>query len=89
VIASPVVGCHFRLPTHHYAWEIPLDRAQSVLAYFDAWNAHDEDAIVTTFAKAGTYVDPTTPGPLQGAAIGESAAALWAAFPDLAFELTN
>lgn len=66
-----------------------MSRAERVRAYFDAWNAHDADAIVATFAPSGTYVDPATPGPLEGAAIGENAAALWAAFPDVSFEITN
>lgn len=33
-----------------------LDIAQK---YFDAWNAHDADAIVKTFADNGIYRDPT------------------------------
>jgi steroid delta-isomerase-like uncharacterized protein len=66
-----------------------MDRAKLVEAYFDAWNAHEADAIVATFAPSGTYSDPTTPGPLEGAAIGHNAAALWAAFPDVKFEITS
>lgn len=57
--------------------------------YADAWNRRDADAIVATFADGGTYCDPTTPGPLTGAAIGEYARGLWSAFPDLSFELTR
>jgi steroid delta-isomerase-like uncharacterized protein len=56
-------------------------------SYADAWNRHDADGIVATFADGGTYTDPTTPGPLTGAAIGEYARGLWSAFPDLSFEL--
>ena len=56
-------------------------------AYADAWSRHDADAIVATFADVGTYSDPTTPGPLSGAAIGEYASGLWSAFPNLSFEL--
>ncbi len=56
-------------------------------SYADAWNRHDADAIVATFAEGGTYADPTTPGPLTGAAIGEYASGLWSAFPDLSFEM--
>jgi steroid delta-isomerase-like uncharacterized protein len=66
-----------------------LDRAAIVQAYFDAWNAHDADAIESTFAEGGTYEDPTTPGPLLGSAIGENAAGLWSAFPDVSFEVTS
>lgn len=57
--------------------------------YFDAWNSHDAAAIVATFAPGGTYVDPTTPGPLTGEAIGHYAAGLWSAFPDLQFEIVS
>ena len=60
-----------------------------VQRYFDAWNAHDAPAIVATFAPGGTYADPTTPGPLSGAAIGENAEQLWRSFPDLAFEIRS
>src|ERR1700761_1424236 len=56
-------------------------------SYADAWNRHDADGIVATFADGGTYTDPTTPGPLTGAAIGEYARGLWDAFPDLSFEM--
>ncbi len=56
-------------------------------SYADAWNRHDADAIVATFGDRGTYCDPTTPGPLTGAAIAEYARGLWSAFPDLSFEM--
>lgn len=56
-------------------------------SYADAWNRHDADGIVAVFGEGGTYCDPTTPGPLAGAAIGEYARGLWSAFPDLSFEL--
>jgi steroid delta-isomerase-like uncharacterized protein len=64
----------------------PLQVAQR---YFDAWNQHDANAIVDTFIDNGTYSDPTTGGPLSGVAIGAYAAGLWAAFPDLAFEIVS
>lgn len=57
--------------------------------YFDAWNRRDPDAIVATFAEGGTYADPGTNGPLTGQAIGAYAAGLFAAFPDLAFEIVS
>jgi len=56
--------------------------------YLDAWNAHDADAIVRTFAAGGTYTDPTT-GTLSGDAIGANARHLWAAFPDLGFDIAS
>lgn len=57
--------------------------------YFDAWNRRDANAIFATFAANGTYTDPTTRGPLSGPAIGVYAEALWAAFPDLSFEIVS
>jgi steroid delta-isomerase-like uncharacterized protein len=55
--------------------------------YAEAWNRHDADGIVASFADGGTYTDPTTPGPLTGAAIAEYAQGLWRAFPDLSFQM--
>ena len=57
--------------------------------YFDAWNAHDADALVATFEAAGSYRDPGTNGPLTGDAIGAYAKGLWDAFPDLSFEIRS
>jgi len=62
---------------------------QVVQAYFDAWNQHDAAAILATFAEGGTYSDPATPGPLNGAAIEAYAQGLWAAFPDLSFDIVS
>jgi steroid delta-isomerase-like uncharacterized protein len=56
--------------------------------YLDAWNAHDADAIVRTFAAGGTYRDLTT-AELSGEAIGANAKGLWSAFPDLAFDIAS
>lgn len=64
----------------------PLHVAQR---YFDAWNRHDAAGLVATFAEGGTYADPGTPGPLSGEAIGAYAQGLWAAFPDLSFDLVS
>jgi len=56
--------------------------------YFDAWNTHDADAIVKTFADNGTYCDPTT-GEISGDAISAIAKRLWDVFPDLSFEIVS
>jgi steroid delta-isomerase-like uncharacterized protein len=66
--------------------QTPVETAQR---YFDAWNRHDADAIVATFAETGTYADPVTPGGLTGAAIGAYARGLWDAFPDLSFDIIS
>jgi steroid delta-isomerase-like uncharacterized protein len=55
--------------------------------YFRAWMHRDMAAIAATFAPGGTYSDPTTPGPIGGDALREHVDRLWAAFPDLTFEL--
>jgi len=56
--------------------------------YLDAWNAHDADAIVKTFATDGTYCDPTT-DVITGDAIGAYAKHLWNTFPDLSFKILS
>ena len=58
-----------------------------VTKYVNGWNAHDAAAIVSAFTKEGTYVDPMLPSPLSGEAIGQYAAGLWGAFPDLVFDV--
>ncbi len=55
--------------------------------YFDAWNRHDPAAIVAAFAEGGTYSDPNVPDGLSGAAIADYAGELFAAFPDLSFDV--
>jgi steroid delta-isomerase-like uncharacterized protein len=56
--------------------------------YFDAWNRHDAAGIVSVIADGGTYSDPAA-GTLSGLAIADYADALFAAFPDLEFELVS
>jgi steroid delta-isomerase-like uncharacterized protein len=57
--------------------------------YFDAWNARDAAAVVASLGGDGSYEDPTTPGPLSGDALTTHLSGLWAAFPDLAFEVRS
>src|SRR5277367_3586051 len=68
---------------------MPSNFAEVAQRYFDAWNRHDAEAIVSTFADGGTYTDPATAGLLSGAAIGGYAQALWMGFPDLSFEIVS
>ena len=63
----------------------PLDVTQT---YFDAWNQRDPAAIVATFAQGGTYSDPTVPA-LTGSALATYTSGLFAAFPDLSFEIVS
>lgn len=60
-----------------------------IAAYFDAWNAHDGDALVRLFAPEGTYEDPTTRGPIPCAHLPNLLNLLTAAFPDLRFECVS
>ncbi|NLD56124.1 MAG: ester cyclase [Burkholderiaceae bacterium] len=55
--------------------------------YFDAWRAHDAEAVLACFAAGGDYEDPTTGGPIAGEALRGYMQALWQAFPDLAFSV--
>ena len=63
----------------------PLDVAHT---YFNAWNRRDAAAIVATFVKGGTYSDPTVPA-LTGNALATYTSSLFAAFPDLSFEIVS
>lgn len=58
-------------------------------AYFEAWNARDGAALIASLGGDGTYADPTTGGALSGVALTAHVEALWAAFPDLGFEITS
>jgi steroid delta-isomerase-like uncharacterized protein len=60
-----------------------------VQLYFDAWNRRDADAVLATFAADGTYCDPTSGGRLRGEALTRYMNGLWAAFPDLWFEIAS
>lgn len=64
----------------------PLDVAQH---YFAAWNQRDPLAIVATFADGGTYRDPTVPQGVSGPALVAYTSGLFAAFPDLSFEVVS
>lgn len=63
-----------------------IDTESVVTDYVAAWNDHDSEAIVETFAENGTYTDPTVPE-VSGDAIGEYARGVWQAFPDLSFDV--
>jgi steroid delta-isomerase-like uncharacterized protein len=57
--------------------------------YFDAWNRRDPAAVLAMLGPAGTYSDPTTRGPLSGDAFVAYMNGLFAAFPDLSFEVES
>jgi steroid delta-isomerase-like uncharacterized protein len=66
-----------------------MNAMQVAEGYFDAWNRRDADAIVASFASGGTYSDPSAGENLRGDAIAAYAKGLWAAFPDLSFEIVS
>ena len=66
---------------------MPAPALTQAVPYFEAWNAHDARAVTAALADGGTYADPTTEGPLTGAALAEHARGLFGAFPDLNFEV--
>lgn len=55
--------------------------------YFQAWRDRDARAVLATLAPGGTYEDPVTTAPLSGDALAGYMQGLWAAFPDLDFDL--
>ena len=57
--------------------------------YIDAWNRHDADAIVASFAEGGTYNNPDAGQGLTGEAIADFAKWVFAAFPDVSFEIVS
>src|SRR4030081_3010784 len=66
-----------------------MDALQCAQQYFDAWNRRDADAVLAMFALDGTYCDPASGGRLRGEALKGYMAGLWAAFPDLSFEIAS
>lgn len=57
-------------------------------AYFDAWNAHDTDAIAALFAADGTFWDTQMAAPAAVADVKSGFAAFLADTPDLRFEVS-
>lgn len=57
--------------------------------YLDGWIRRDADAVLATLTPDGTYEDPSSRGPLSGEAFRAYMTGLWAAFPDLTFELVS
>jgi steroid delta-isomerase-like uncharacterized protein len=63
-------------------------RNKNLSAYFNAWNAHDCDALRATFTIDGIYTDPSV-GEVSGKKPEAYAEHLWRAFPDLKFEISS
>jgi steroid delta-isomerase-like uncharacterized protein len=54
--------------------------------YIDAWNRHDAEAILGSFALDGRYESPATAGAISGAQLKAHVEGLWRAFPDFTLE---
>ena len=62
---------------------------EAVKAYFDAWDSHNTDAILSSLTPDGTYSDPVGGENLSGQAYADYATSLFTAFPDLKLELIS
>ncbi|MBL8057579.1 MAG: ester cyclase [Anaerolineales bacterium] len=62
---------------------------RAVEPYFDAWNRHDAAALAASLTPEGAYRDPLVPNGVNGPGLAAYAGGLWAAFPDLRFEIVS
>ena len=62
---------------------------QQAQKFFDAWNAHDTDATLATFAEGGSYSDPNMSDGISGPQLAVYASAIFATFSDLQFEIVK
>jgi len=61
----------------------------AVQKYFDAWNAHNPDAILKSLASRGHYSDPCGGENLSGEGLKNYTNAIFTAFPDVHFAITS
>jgi steroid delta-isomerase-like uncharacterized protein len=66
-----------------------VDALTAAQSYFDAWNAHDPEAIAACFAPGGTYTDPNLPDGADALGTAQYAGGLFASFPDLHFDVES
>jgi steroid delta-isomerase-like uncharacterized protein len=66
-----------------------MNAIEVVKRYIDAWNLHDADAIVALFVEGGTYSNPMAGQGLTGQAIASFAKGVFAAYPDVSFEIVS
>ena len=65
------------------------EKTKIVEEYFAAWDAHNTDAILATFASDGSYSDPVGGKNLSGQKYVDYVNSLFTAFPDLKLELIS
>ena len=78
-----------REPSAHVTRNHAMNAIEVVRRYNQAWNGRDANAIVALFAEGGTYSNPHAGQGLTVEAIANYAKAVWAAFPDVTFELVG
>ena len=66
-----------------------MNAIEVVKRFSEAWNRHDADAIVALFVEGGTYSNPDAGQGLTGQAIADFAKGVFAAFPDVSFEIVS
>src|ERR1051326_9299065 len=94
-IAWGKFNCNMRVVSAQPDRGVVSDKKKTMTAleiaktYFDAWNARDAAAVLACFSEDGTYSDPTTGGRLRGDALAGYMQGLWAAFPDLSFDIAG
>lgn len=66
-----------------------MSALEAAKRYFDAWNRRSPEDIVAAIEPGGTYEDPASGGPVSGSDLAEYAGGLFAAFPDLSFEILS
>jgi steroid delta-isomerase-like uncharacterized protein len=54
----------------------------------DAWNRHDANAVMASYAEGAIYFHPRA-GKITGEAIGKFVQAVWAAYPDASVEILS
>ena len=66
-----------------------MDTTKLVQKFFDAYNRHDIDAVLATYAEGATYSSPRVGENVTREAMGNFVKVLWAAYPDASLELIS
>ena len=66
-----------------------MDASKIIQKNNDAWNRHDVDAVVATYAEGATYSHPRAGENLTGEAIRKFLKAVWVAYPDASVEIIS
>jgi hypothetical protein len=66
-----------------------MDLIEIALKNAEAWNRHDVEAVVATYAAPATYSNPRVGDDLNPEATGKFLSAVWTAYPDAKVEIIN